>query len=70
VLVDSYYEISLYKLTSGEYQVNVGPDSEGKVFVLNFTGCPAENVYENTFIADAPAPAPEAAPEESPESTE
>lgn len=62
VLVGEYYEIALYKLTSGEYQVNVGPDQEGKVFVLNFSGCPAENVYESTFFAEIPAS--EAAPAE------
>jgi hypothetical protein len=54
MLIDQYYEISFYKLTTGEYQVNAGPDVEGKVFVLNFTGCPAANVYESTFIADGP----------------
>jgi hypothetical protein len=54
ILVDEYYEIAFYKLTTGEYQVNSGPDAEGKVFVLNFTGCPAENVYESTFISDGP----------------
>lgn len=50
ILVDEYYEIAFYKLTTGEFQVNSGPDAEGKVFVLNFTGCPATNVYESTFI--------------------
>ena len=50
-LIDQYYEFALYKLTSGEYQLNVGPDSEGKVFVIDFTGCPADHVYESTFIA-------------------
>lgn len=54
MLVDQYYEIAFYKLTTGEYQVNDGPDAEGKVFVLNFTGCPATNVYESTFIAGEP----------------
>lgn len=54
ILVDEYYEIAFYKLTTGEYQVNAGPDAEGKVFVLNFTGCPATNVYESTFIAGGP----------------
>ena len=24
-----------------QYQINVGPDSESKVYVINFTGCPA-----------------------------
>ncbi|MCK6577709.1 MAG: hypothetical protein L6Q98_06355 [Anaerolineae bacterium] len=42
--------IALYKLTTGEYQVNVGPDAEHKVYVINFTGCPAENIYESNFV--------------------
>ncbi len=42
--------IALYKLTSGEYQINVGPDAENKVHVINFTGCPAGNVVESTFV--------------------
>lgn len=50
-LIDQYYEFALYKLTTGEYQLNVGPDAEGKVFVIDFTGCPADNVYESTFVA-------------------
>lgn len=45
--------VALYKLTSGEYQVNVGPDAEGKVYTTTFTGCPAENVYEGNFVANA-----------------
>lgn len=43
--------ISLYKLYTGEYQINVGPDGESKVYTINFTGCPADNVTESTFIA-------------------
>ncbi len=43
--------IALYKLHTGEYQINVGPDGEGKVYTINFTGCPAENVTESTFMA-------------------
>lgn len=49
VLIDQYYEISLFKLTSGEYQVNVGPDAENKVKVLRFTGCPATEVDESEY---------------------
>lgn len=51
-LIEQYYEFALYKLTTGEYQLNVGPDPENKVFVIDFTGCPASNVYESTFIAE------------------
>ena len=49
-LISSYYEFSLYKLTSGEYQLNVGPDAEKKVKVIIWTGCPAENPKESEFI--------------------
>lgn len=55
VLIEQYYEFALYKLTSGEYQVNVGPDIEGKVYVVNFTGCPATEVRESNFIVELPA---------------
>ena len=50
MLVDQYYEIALYKLTSGEFQINAGPDAEGKVYVLNFRGCPAQDVRESHFV--------------------
>ncbi len=53
-LIKSYYEFSLYKLTSGEYQLNVGPDFENKVHVIIWTGCPATNPYESSFIAEKP----------------
>ncbi|MFN8375347.1 MAG: hypothetical protein U0694_21025 [Anaerolineae bacterium] len=36
LLVASSGDITLYKLTSGEYQVNNGPDAEGKVHVVVF----------------------------------
>lgn len=49
-LITSYYEFSLYKLTTGEYQLNVGPDFEKKVHVIIWTGCPAQNPYESSFI--------------------
>ena len=40
MLVDDAYNgyISLYKLQSGEYQLNVGPDAEGKVHVIDWIG--------------------------------
>jgi hypothetical protein len=31
---------TLYKLPSGEYQVNAGPDKEGKTFIFRFDGLP------------------------------
>jgi hypothetical protein len=49
-LIASYYEFALYKLTTGEYQLNVGPDFEKKVHVIIWTGCPATHPYESSFI--------------------
>ncbi len=53
-LIEQYYEFSLYRLTTGEYQLNVGPDAEGKVYVVNWYGCPADNVRESTFTVELP----------------
>jgi hypothetical protein len=50
-LIEQYYEYALYKLTSGEYQVNVGPMAENKVYVVTFTGCPATEVKETNYVA-------------------
>ncbi|MBZ0285633.1 MAG: hypothetical protein K8L97_33185 [Anaerolineae bacterium] len=33
-------KVIVYRLTSGEYQVNYGPDTEGKVFEFTFDGLP------------------------------
>lgn len=41
-------KIALYKLTTGEYQLNVGPDFEGKVFVYIFAGDPLALVKSYT----------------------
>lgn len=51
-LIEQYYEYALYKLTSGEYQVNVGPLEEKKVYVVIFNGCPATEVKESTYISE------------------
>lgn len=51
-LIKTYYEFSLFKLTTGEYQLNVGPDFENKVHVIIWTGCPAANPYESSFISE------------------
>jgi hypothetical protein len=46
--------ISVYKLFNGQYQINVGPAAESKVYTINFTGCPPEgDVVEGNFIAGA-----------------
>jgi hypothetical protein len=50
-------QIVFYKLTTGEYQVNIGPDSEGKVQVIIFDGIPATNIYRRDFnVNDPPIP--------------
>jgi hypothetical protein len=42
--------VTLYKLkTTGEYQVNIGPDKEGKVFVYIFTLDPRQCVRSYQF---------------------
>lgn len=40
VLISEYRGIQFYRLTTGEYQVNAGPDPEGKTYVLVWDGCP------------------------------
>jgi hypothetical protein len=60
-LIAQYYEYALYKLTSGEFQVNVGPTRENKVYVVIFRGCPATEVKETNYVAQVtagPTPAP------------
>jgi hypothetical protein len=37
--------IKFYVLTSGEYQINIGPSAEGKVDVIVFTGLPPTNIH-------------------------
>lgn len=43
---------ALYKLTTGEYQLNVGPDFEGKVFTCRWSGLPAVGSGENGTFFD------------------
>ena len=38
-LIDAYDNIRLYRLTTGEFQVNAGPDAEGKEYVLIWDDC-------------------------------
>jgi hypothetical protein len=37
--------VAVYLLTTGEYQVNIGPDVEGKIAVIVFSQLPPVNVY-------------------------
>jgi hypothetical protein len=41
--------VSFYILTTGEYQINIGPDASGKVYVVIFTGLPPTDVYRHDF---------------------
>lgn len=42
-------EAVFYVLTSGEYQVNIGPFSDGKVYEVIFSGLTASNVHYGEF---------------------
>lgn len=44
--------VMLYALASGEFQVNIGPDGEGKVWSVIFDGLPPEKVYGYEWDAD------------------
>lgn len=50
VLIKSRASLQFYHLVSGEFQVNAGPDGEGKVFTIVFRGCPAEGIKESSYI--------------------
>ncbi len=41
--------VAFYALSSGEYQLNIGPDFEGKVYELIFTGLNMENLMMRQF---------------------
>jgi hypothetical protein len=42
-------EVNVYQLTTGELQVNVGPDAEGKVRVTIYDAIPPTRVYGYEF---------------------
>jgi hypothetical protein len=44
VLIAEYANIAFYRLTTGEYQINAGPDFEGKEYVLVWDGCPSSYI--------------------------
>lgn len=48
-LIASYGNIRFYRLTTGEYQINVGPDAEGKEYVAVWDGCPQTVVTSYIF---------------------
>lgn len=49
-LIKQRFGIAMYQLTSGEFQVNAGPNAEGKVYVIKFRGCPAYDIVEESFV--------------------
>jgi hypothetical protein len=50
-LLASMGDVSVYVLTTGEIQVNAGPDSEGKMHVKILDGIPWSTVYGYTVDA-------------------
>lgn len=49
-LIRQNQSLAIYRLTSGELQINAGPDAQGKVFTIRFEGCTANNRVEQSFI--------------------
>ncbi|MBN1427060.1 MAG: hypothetical protein JXB07_01665 [Anaerolineae bacterium] len=41
--------VEAYVLNTGEYQINIGPDIEGKTHEVIFTGLPPSHVYFKSF---------------------
>lgn len=48
ILITTFENIRFYRLTTGEFQVNVGPDAEGKDYVFVWDDCPP--TYTEAFI--------------------
>lgn len=51
LLIAKWKDIELYKLTYGDYQVNVGPDEYNAVHVLIFHSIDAHRIEESGFQA-------------------
>jgi hypothetical protein len=49
VELDRIGKTSLYALTTGEFQINIGPDIEGKVVSVIFRGLPPVEVYKHEY---------------------
>ena len=43
------WTIAIYRLSTGEWQINVGPDEKGNVSVTIFDGLPPTNIYHKDF---------------------
>lgn len=48
-------DVVVYLLTTGEIQINIGPDEEGKVFVFRYAAFPGQPELE-TFIGETALP--------------
>ena len=54
-LIESFGDnVNVYVLTTGEIQINVGPNEEGKTFVYIFDGIPWTSIA--TYVIDPPVP--------------
>lgn len=42
-------KVTLYALTTGEFQINIGPDAQGKTYVLIWRGFPPRSLYGTTL---------------------
>jgi hypothetical protein len=42
-------KVTLYVLDTGEFQLNIGPDADGNVHVVIFSGLPPTNIYGYSF---------------------
>lgn len=49
VEISSIGDTTLYALTTGEFQINIGPDIEGKITSVIFNGLPPGRVYKREF---------------------
>lgn len=48
-LIHQVENVAAYVLTTGEIQLNIGPDAEGKVWVVIIDGLPATHVYSYQY---------------------
>jgi hypothetical protein len=48
--------VQLYKLTTGEYQANIGPDNEGKIFVYIFSVDPEDCISQYQYTTSDSTP--------------
>jgi hypothetical protein len=55
-LIKKVGNVSLFKLTTGEYQMSVGPDLEGKTQVFIWRGCNRNTEYYHELQASIHAP--------------